>query len=95
VCTDEMLESIINEIKGMININRLNNVISKIGRIHKNENKNVLAKLLFDDAVESFNSKYDNYLSLLSRKQTEKLHRAVKEEINKLLNVGVDKIVSG
>jgi MinD superfamily P-loop ATPase len=75
-----MLESIINEIKGMININRLNNVISKIGRIHKNENKNVLAKMLFDDAVESFNSKYDNYLSLLSRKQTEKLHRAVKKK---------------
>ncbi len=95
VCTDDMLESIITEMRGMINENRLNNVISKVGRIHKNEYGNVLTKLLIEDAVESFNSKYDNYLSLLNRKQEGKLQEALKLEIDKLLSVGVDKIVSG
>ncbi|KNY29186.1 RNA ligase family protein [Pseudobacteroides cellulosolvens] len=95
VCTDEMLESIISEIRGMINKNRLNNVISKVGRIHKSEYKNELTKQLLDDAFESFNSKYDNYLTLLNQKQVGKLQDALKEEIDKLLSVGVDIIVSG
>lgn len=84
-CSDDIFDSIICELRSLINKNRLNNVISKVGRLNKDADKTELKRLLFEDAFESFSSKYDDYLRILNQEQIGKLEVILKEEIEKLI----------
>lgn len=73
---------------GLVTVSRLNNVISKIGRVSaKNKNmRHQLIQLLINDALETFKEDYQSIFSTLSTKSQQAILEQLHQEAQKLVD---------
>lgn len=81
-------EELSQEMLALVTETRLNNVISKIGRVSRNDGarKQQLVQLLMQDILETFNEEWDSIFSALSAERQQLLIEKLQQESKKMVD---------